>query len=1034
MGKRIVSVLLIAALLFTMDGTSLYAMESSVMPQECRQSTKDADLEGQQKEADDHFGSKEGLQGESDSSAPGDGGGQEPGTSEPEEGSGQEPGTSEPEDGGGQGSGTLEPEEGSGQEPEDGGEQEPGTSESDGSLIGNSQNPGTEEGDQSNPSGRKYTIKFNLAGGKTPQGQSSFSIQVPEGQMPDGAQVLVPVKKGYLFQGWKRGTGAFYMFDQPVTGDFSLLAAWTPVTYRVKFDLNGGTGKAPTEQIMTYDKKQKLPGNTGKKSGYVFAGWKHKNGISQGGAYVKNLAEQEGAVVVLKAVWKRGSYKVRYDANGGKGSMKVQVLPCGVSKTLSKNKYVKTGYSFVKWNTRKDGKGKSYKDKQKISSLSKEHGSVVTLFAVWKGNSYKVEYKGNGADSGKVAGSKHEYGKASKLKSNKFKRKGYTFVGWNTRKDGKGKTYKSGAKVDKLTAKANGKVTLYAKWKVKKYDITYSMSGGKVSKSAKKAYTIKTKTYTLPNPSRKGYDFDGWYKDKKYKKRVTQIKKGSTGERKFYAKWVKCSRPPKSNSAKLTTCKATGTGTVKIRATIKHRVVSDDGCYYLMYVNPSNGKPYKMEKKTYKKKKLSFTFKTAKNQGYVVSMFGIAVKKKGKYKLISSPSYVKYPEKAAKNKSKYKLGKTKKGIQFTNNMEELAACKAKNTFLNLNASDFFINPTVAYQYNGKTYYFNSLDLYKDIVSNCNKKGINVTMQVMLDWTEGNQDLISSKARKRGAAPYYMWNISNNSAREKMEAMFCYAAKVFGTKKCYVSNWILGNEINNPVAWNYKGGMSEYSYMKSYAIVFRTLYTAVRSQSSNAHLFICTDNFWNAAVPGGYSAKHVINSFVNHLKKVQKGLKWNLAFHAYSYPLTYTNFWDGYGITHKSNTPYVTMKNLKVMTDYIKKKYGSSVRIILSEQGYSSAWGETNQAAAIAYSYYIAACNPMIDAFIIRSYYDHPEEVVQGLSMGIAGKVAFIVFRHMDTAKSFHYTKPYLAMIGKSSWEKAVPGYKKSRIYKMYRKG
>ena len=230
MGKRIVSVLLIAALLFTMDGTSLYAMESSVMPQECRQSTKDADLEGQQKEADDHLGSKEGLQGESDSSAPGDGGGQEPGTSEPEEGSGQEPGTSEPEDGGGQGSGTLEPEEGSGQEPEDGGEQEPGTSESDGSLIGNSQNPGTEEGDQSNPSGRKYTIKFNLAGGKTPQGQSSFSIQVPEGQMPDGAQVLVPVKKGYLFQGWKRGTGAFYMFDQPVTGDFSLLAAWTPVT------------------------------------------------------------------------------------------------------------------------------------------------------------------------------------------------------------------------------------------------------------------------------------------------------------------------------------------------------------------------------------------------------------------------------------------------------------------------------------------------------------------------------------------------------------------------------------------------------------------------------------------------------------------------------------------------------------------------------------------------------------------------------------------------------------------------------------
>ena len=92
-----------------------------------------------------------------------------------------------------------------------------------------------------------------------------------------------------------------------------------------------------------------------------------------------------------------------------------------------------------------------------------------------------------------------------------------------------------------------------------------------------------------------------------------------------------------------------------------------------------------------------------------------------------------------------------------------------------------------------------------------------------------------------------------------------------------------------------------------------------------------------------------------------------------------------------------MKNLHVLTGYMKKTYGSSVRIILSEQGYSSSWGQANQAAAIAASYYIAACDPMVDAFIIRSYYDHPIEVAQDLSMGIAGKEAFAVYKYMDTA-------------------------------------
>lgn len=880
---------------------------------------------------------------------------------------------------------------------------------------------------------QQYTVSFDLNGGVTTEGESSFSLQVQEGTAVDADSVPMVEKKGYLFQGWRDEEENDYDFTQPVGSDMTLSASWTPISYRIQFDLNGGQGAKPPERQVRYDEDVTLPMRGIYKTDYVLTGWEQAGiGIYQDGTPVKNLASEDGAVVVLKAVWRRGEYKVRFDANGGSGKMEDEVFYCGQSKKLRKNTYTRKGYTFAGWNIRKDGTGKSYKQQESVSFSGQQDGSTVVLYAVWKGNSYTVQYNGNGAQSGTVSSTSHVYGIEGRLSENNFKRIGYQFAGWNTKKDGKGKKYAGGAVVRDLTATAGGIVILYAQWKPVSYNIMYYTKGGKLSRTAKKSYNITNKTFDLPIPTRKGYDFDGWYKDAKCKKRVSEIKNGSYGNKKYYAKWVKCTTKPNVKWGKLTVCRASATGKVSVKATLKKRVASSDDRYYLVYVHPYSGKPYKMAKKVYKKNKLSFTLKTSENQGYALARFGIAVKKKGKYSLISNISYVKHPEKAAKNKTKYKLGKTKKGMQFCNNMQEIDACGAKNNFLNLTVSYVFSNATVPYQYNGKTYYFNNMEHYQQIVSECNKKGINVTMQILLDWVGGQTDLIDANARIAGAAPYYSWNVTNNAAREKMEAVFCYIGNVFGKKKCYVSNWILGNEINNPGSWNYRGGMSTHAYFKAYAYAFRALSYAVRSQYSNARIFVCMDNFWNTAVPGGYSVRYALACFVEHLRAVQKEVKWNLAYHAYSTPLTYTNFWDGYGITYDADTPYVTMKNLNILTSYVRKKYGSSVRVILSEQGYSSNWGQANQAAAIAASYYIAACNPMVDAFIIRSYYDHPEEVAQGLPMGIAGKEAFEVYKYMDTSKSSQYTNRYLGLIGISSWKELVPGYRARRIYTMYR--
>lgn len=91
----------------------------------------------------------------------------------------------------------------------------------------------------------------------------------------------------------------------------------------------------------------------------------------------------------------------------------------------------------------------------------------------------------------------------------------------------------------KQKIKLTKNITLYAQWKLTKYKITYKLNGGKNAKKNPTAYTYKTSTIKLKNPTRKGYVFKGWYLDKKFKKKVTVINKGSSGNKTLYAKWKK---------------------------------------------------------------------------------------------------------------------------------------------------------------------------------------------------------------------------------------------------------------------------------------------------------------------------------------------------------------------------------------------------------------------------------------------------------------------------------------------------------------
>ena len=591
-------------------------------------------------------------------------------------------------------------------------------------------------------------------------------------------------------------------------------------------------------------------------------------------------------------------------------------------------------------------------------------------------------------------------------------------------------------------------ITLYAIWeKASEYKITYKLNKGKNNTANPKTYTSEDEI-KFKKPTRSGYHFVGWYTDSKYKNQISVIEKGSEGSLTLYAKWTK-EISPSAKAASLDYVKGTKANTITVSATVSNYVKSSDGYYYLVYVDSNSGKVKKTVGKVKKpekaKGKITFKLNISGHPEYAQGKFAIGIKKsKSAYSVISPKSYVSNPEKLSTNTAAYFVPGTKKGIQATD-IKELTDTKSKTVFFNLYISDLMRKDSgvETYKYNGKTYHFNGLYGYVYLVQQCNAKGIQVTAQISIDRNASTQRFITGNSPYAETA-YYGWNTDNSTTRQTMEAMFAYLGEKFGKNNCYISNWILGNEVNSASGYYYVGNVSFSKFISMYSEAFRCLYNAVKSSRGSSKVFICLDNCWNQknAFTICYSARSTLESFAAKISDMQKDVNWNLAYHAYNQPLSDSQFWSGANasmFTSDANTTtFITMRNIQTLTDYVKNRFGSNTRIILSEQGFSSTYGgQANQAAAIALAYYKAACNPMIDAFIIRSYKDEAHEVAQGLAMGLKDangkkKTAYNVFKNMDSSNSLKYTEKVLkSQVG--NWKSLVPGYSTGKISSMYRK-
>lgn len=439
------------------------------------------------------------------------------------------------------------------------------------------------------------------------------------------------------------------------------------------------------------------------------------------------------------------------------------------------------------------------------------------------------------------------------------------------------------------------------------------------------------------------------------------------------------------------------------------------------------------------------------------SKFVTAVYDGEKYIPVSNYAYITNPEVLAPHKDEFRTPLTKKGLLIENSMlADAFELGVKHVIVNI-PFHHILGEGIEYTYDGKTYHFNKalMEDYDNTISRMSEKGMLVTAVILNGWNPNTPQLVYPGVKQSATANYYAFNAATKEGYEDIKAIASFLAERYsGADNRYgkVSNWIIGNEINNNQDWNYIGKMGVEQYVKEYERAFRVFYTAIKSVSKNDRLYFSTDYNWNDKDKSQlkYSAKEVVDIFNRNVRS-GGNIDWNIAYHPYSIPMTEPEFWDDDQtglITYDENSPVVNFKNLDVLTDYLQKSEmktaGGQVRhVILSEQGFTSnslSRGKNNelQAAAFAYAYYIADSNPYIDAFIMSRQVDAVIEAELSLNFGLwevdmtspnvvkptMRKKIWSTFKAIDTKDSLEATEFAKKVIGIDKWKDVIPNFKR----------
>ncbi len=243
---------------------------------------------------------------------------------------------------------------------------------------------------------------------------------------------------------------------------------WKVNTYTVTYNANGGSG-APSSQTKTYGVNLTLSSTKPTRTGYTFQGWATTSSATTA-TYQPGATYTSNANLTLYAVWKANTYTVTYNANGGTGAPSNQTKTHGTDLTLSSTKPTKLGYTFQGWATTSSATTATYQPGATYTS-----NASITLYAIWKTNTYTITYNANGG-TGAPSSQTKTHGTDLTLSSTTPTKAGYTFQGWGTTSNATTVAYKPGAKYT-----ANASITLYAVWKINKVNIRFNTNGGTIT-------------------------------------------------------------------------------------------------------------------------------------------------------------------------------------------------------------------------------------------------------------------------------------------------------------------------------------------------------------------------------------------------------------------------------------------------------------------------------------------------------------------------------------------------------------------------
>lgn len=375
-----------------------------------------------------------------------------------------------------------------------------------------------------------YTVTLNNQGATT---AGTASVTATYGlAMPS---ITKPSRTGYTFGGYYTGTNGsgtqYYKEDGlsaktwDIRSNTTLYAKWTINKYTLTWNANGGTlSGSYTSGSVEYGYPITAPSVS--RTGYTFKGW------SNGTSIVTPESTMPANNLTYTAQWTANNYTVVFNANGGTGIMQNQSFTYGTAKALTANAFERSGYTFNGWNTKADGTGKSYTDKQSVNNLTSDKNGTVILYAQWTADTITITWDPNGGRVSPTSSSYTYNGASVSLPTPS--RTGYTFNGWYTASSGGKRITDIGT-----TNKPAANVTYYAQWSIISYTITYYIDGVKdTSLGNPTTYTVATSTITLKNPTKSNYTGSGWRLNSASGAQYTQIAKGSTGNKTFYWTWT----------------------------------------------------------------------------------------------------------------------------------------------------------------------------------------------------------------------------------------------------------------------------------------------------------------------------------------------------------------------------------------------------------------------------------------------------------------------------------------------------------------